>query len=69
MVKDLSVNEIVGELKKVQLELFLKINSYEQLQKVLSERLNFLISNNFSRLISILYCLDISEKKAERLFK
>ncbi len=63
MAKDESVNEIVDELKKVQLELFLKIDSYEQLRKVLSEHLNYLITSDFSRLISILYRLDISEKK------
>ena len=67
MVKDELLGEVVDELIKYQFEIIIKIESFFQLQKVLSEQINFLITNNFSSLIAVLYRLDISEKKLRNL--
>jgi hypothetical protein len=37
--------------------------------KAIAERINYLITNDFSLLISILYRLDISEKKLKQLLQ
>jgi len=37
--------------------------NFEQLHRAIAAEINFLITSDFSRLISILYRLDISEKK------
>lgn len=58
-----TVKLIVQELEKFQVDIVLQENNYEQLLKGLSQKINLLITNDFSRLISILYRLDISEKK------
>lgn len=67
MVKDELLGEVVDELLKYQFEIIIEIESFFQLQKVLSEQINFLITNNFSSLIAVLYRLDISEKKLRML--
>ena len=67
MVKDELLGEVVDELIKYQFEIIIKIESFFQLQKVLSEQINLLITNNFSSLIAVLYRLDISEKKLRKL--
>ena len=67
MVKGELLEEVVDELLKYQFEIIIKIASFFQLQKVLSEQINFLITNNFSSLIAVLYRLDISEKKLRML--
>ena len=67
MIKDALLGEVVGELTKYQFEIIIKIESFFQLQAALSEQINFLIKNNFSSLIAVLYRLDISEKKLRRL--
>lgn len=43
MVKDELLGEVVDELIKYQFEIIIKIESFFQLQKVLSEQINFLI--------------------------
>ena len=67
MLKADIVKELVTELNRAQLELSVQINSYIDLKRMLSARLNYLITNHFSRLISLLYRLDISEKKLQQL--
>ncbi len=60
--------EIVNELKKFEIIISPSNNTDEELLKALSERINELIAHNFSFLISLLYRIDISEKKLkERL--
>ena len=66
MVKDELLGEVVDELIKYQFEIIIKIESFFQLQKVLSEQINFLMTNNFSSLIAVLYRLDIAEKKLRK---
>lgn len=61
--------EVIIELQKFQLEISGQIISLNELKKALSYILNGLITNDFSRLISILYRLDISEKKLKELLK
>lgn len=63
MVNDDMVKSVLLELEKSQVSIVLQEDSYEQLVKVLSDKINWLITKDFSRLISILYRLDISEKK------
>ena len=41
--------------------------SLDELRQILSEYINPLISNNFNKLISILYRLDINESKLKQL--
>lgn len=69
MTQDQNIIEIVNELQKFQIEISVDVNSYNHLQKSLSDSINHLIANDFSRLISILYRLDISEKKLKQLLK
>jgi len=63
------IEEVIIELQKFQLEISGQIISLNELKKALSDILNGLITNDFSRLISILYRLDISEKKLKELLK
>ncbi|MCW3081364.1 hypothetical protein [Segetibacter sp.] len=60
---DETIKEVVDQLQNFRLQLAERVNSYEQLQLALANRLNYLITNDFSLLISILYRLDISEEK------
>lgn len=63
------IKEVVGELQKFQLAVSAPVLSLEELQKIISDIINRLIINDFSRLISVLYRLDISEKKLKELLK
>lgn len=69
MTKNDDIEEIVNELQKSQLQLSDEINSYTHLHTILSNTINHLITNDFSHLISVLYRLDISEKKLQFLLK
>lgn len=60
------IREVVAELQKNQMEIGAQISSIEELKKSLSNIINNLITNNFSLLISILYRLDISERKLRK---
>lgn len=57
------IREIIVELEKIQLRLPIEVNSIVELKDSISTIINDLIANDFSRLISLLYRLDISEKK------
>lgn len=61
-----TIKEVVTQLQNFQLDLACQVNTYKQLQQELAAHLNYLITNNFSLLISILYRLDISEKKLKQ---
>ena len=52
-----------------QLEVTLKGNDFVANKKILAERVNELILNDFQKLISILYRLDVSEEKLKQLLK
>ena len=52
-----------------QLEVTLGGNDFVGNKKILSERINELIQNDFQKLISILYRLDINEEKLKHLLK
>ena len=52
-----------------QLEITLSGNDYATNKKMLAERINVLIQNDFQKLISILYRLDVSEEKLKFLLK
>ena len=67
MTKNENIEKVVDELKKSLLELPAQIYSYNDLHKMLSDHINLLITNNFSRLIAVLYRVDISEKKLKQL--
>lgn len=69
MYNEDAITEVANELQKFQLELPAGSYSYEQLHKHLAAHLNYLIINNFSLLISVLYRLDISEKKLKQLLQ
>lgn len=62
-----TIKEVVDQLQNVQLGISVQVNSYQQLQHQLARRINYLITHDFSLLISILYRLDISEKKLRQL--
>src|SRR4051812_26588774 len=62
-----TIREVVSELVKIQVGIPGQITSIEELKKILSDIINNLITTDFSRLISILYRLDISEKKLRQL--
>jgi hypothetical protein len=52
-----------------QLEVSLSGNDFGTNKKVLAGRINELIQNDFQKLISILYRLDVSEEKLKHLLK
>lgn len=62
-------NDIILSLNNsLEIELPEKI-SYEELRKKLAGHINYLIENDFQKLVSILYRIDISEKKLKLLLK
>lgn len=67
MENDETIKEVADELQKFQLQLTGKSRTYRQLLQEIAERINYLITHNFSLLISLLYRLDISEKKLKHL--
>ena len=62
-----SLQEIANAIPEFQLELKSTALSYDDFKKMLSEKVNLLINTNFSKLVNILYRLDISEKKLKVL--
>lgn len=66
MQNEETIKELVQQLQNFKLHLAGQVHSYQQLQYELAARLNYLITNDFSLLISILYRLDISEKKLKQ---
>ena len=52
-----------------QLEVSLSGNDFVTNKKVVAGRINELIQNDFQKLISILYRLDVSEEKLKHLLK
>lgn len=69
MTENNNIEDLINELQQFQLEKSADINFYNHLHKALSEIINHLITNDFSSLISVLYHLDISEKKLKFLLK
>ena len=62
--------ELVNEMEKSELPIHCKINiTIGELRLLLSEHIHTLITKDFSRLIAILYRLDISEKKLKVLLQ
>ena len=65
-----NLNELVNEMEKSELPIHCKINiTLDELRSLLSEHIHTLITKDFSRLIAILYRLDISEKKLKELLQ
>ncbi len=62
-----SLQEIANAIPEFELELKSTGYSYDEFKKLLSTKINFLINSNFSKLVDILYRLDISEKKLKEL--
>src|SRR4051794_28812390 len=58
-----AVKEVADGLHQYRLLPSAAIGNFEQLQQSIAAEINFLITNDFGRLISVLYRLDISEKK------
>jgi hypothetical protein len=59
------IKEVTAELEKYHLQI--TGFSYHELLYNLAAKINYLITNDFSFLISVLYRLDISEKKLKTL--
>jgi hypothetical protein len=66
-MEDNSLLEIANAIPEFQLELKSGGYSYDEFKQMLSAKINFLINSNFSKLVGILYRLDISEKKLKEL--
>ena len=65
-----NLNELVNEMEKSELPIHCKINiTLDELRLLLAEHIHTLITKDFSRLIAILYRLDISEKKLKELLQ
>ncbi len=62
-----SVDEIVHELQKYDAAITINGNTQSDLKRSLSIYLNHLIITDFSRLLTLLYLLDVSEKKLSQL--
>lgn len=54
MADDNEIHEVAAMLQKFDLLTLDKDYSYEQLHSAIAEKVNFLITNNFSRFISVL---------------
>jgi hypothetical protein len=67
MESEVTIKEISEELQKYQIDLPVQLYNYKQLRQEIAACINHLIANDFSLLISILYRLDISEKKLKQL--
>ena len=62
----ISYKEVGDELEKFNLVPYANAYTYEEIKKEISVRINNLITNNFSFLISLFYRLDISEIKLKQ---
>ena len=61
--------DLIPALKK-SMDIDLPDNlSYERLKEKLSQHINYLIVNDFQKLVSILYRIDVSEAKLKYLLK
>jgi hypothetical protein len=69
MAKENDIQEVAVTLQQYDLLVRGIDYSYEQLHASIAEKINFLITNNFSRFISVLYQLDISEKKLKTMLE
>ena len=67
MDKEDEIKVVVAELQKYELVPVCLNYTYSQLLHDLSKEINFLITHNFPLLISLMYRLDISEKKVKVL--
>src|SRR4051812_16251497 len=67
--QDETIKEVIDELEKFQLSVPVPVVSITDLKNKLSNLLNNLITTDFSRLIAILYRLDISEKRLKQLLQ
>ena len=54
--------------EKFELEVPVDITQ-EQLEIILAQRINYLIANDFNRLVQILYRIDVREQKLKELLK
>lgn len=61
------IKEAASELLKCKSGIFAEVTSVSELKKTLSDNINHLITNDFSRLITILYRMDVSEEKLKKL--
>lgn len=67
MENDQHIKEVADSLQKYHLQLMGEIDTYSELLQKIASSINYLIDNDFSLLISLLYRLDISEKKLKQL--
>lgn len=58
-----AIKEITSAIPEFKLELVLNDQSYASFKKLLAQKVNELINDDFLKLVSILYRLDISEMK------
>ncbi len=63
---EIGMVKYIGETFDVNIPLS---SSGEELEIFLAERINYLIVNNFSSLVQILYRIDVSEQKIKTLLK
>ena len=65
-MKEVDTDIVVALNHSMEMELPEKI-SFEDLREKLSKQINLLIENDFHKLISILYRIDVSESKLKKL--
>lgn len=69
MAKEEAIKEIAEVLQIAQLHAQRDAHGTAELIEAIAERINYLITHDFSLLVSILYRLDISEKKLKQLLQ
>lgn len=70
MSQNENIQELITELEKSSLNIDFRMNVTEsELRSKLSDYINSLITKDFSRLIAILYRLDISERNLKELLQ
>jgi len=60
--------ELNNELQKLELDLQ-PVNSFEDLRNSLVNTVSLLITNNFGKLVSVLYRIDVNENRLRNLLK
>ena len=67
MVKDEFLEEVAGDLVRYEFYNIKNVESFHELKTIIAENINYLITNNFPKLVSVLYGLDISEDKLRNI--
>lgn len=61
-------DQVLAQVSR-ELEVFINEKDHSVARQILANRINELVTNNFQKLVSILYRMDVSEIKLKQLLK